>query len=51
MITIIGIVLADLILLVLFICFYRQELGLTVNGSNDAPIVRKRPAKMSPAEK
>ena len=45
MVTIVGIILADLILLVLFICFYWQELGLTVNGSNDAPIVRKRPAE------
>lgn len=44
MITIIGIILADVIVLAIFIGFYRQELGLTVNGSNDAPILRKRPA-------
>ena len=45
MITIIGIILADLIVLVLFIGHYRQELGLTVNGSNDAPILHKRRAE------
>jgi hypothetical protein len=45
MVTIIGIILADLIVLVLFICHYRQELGLTVNGSNDAPILHKRRAE------
>lgn len=43
MITIAGIILTDLMLLVLFICYYRQELGLTVNGSSDAPILHKRP--------
>lgn len=44
MTAIIGIILADVIVLVIFICFYRQELGLTVNGSNDAPILRKKHA-------
>ncbi len=42
MITVMGIILADVIVLAIFICFYRQELGLTVNGSNDAPILHKR---------
>ena len=44
MVTIIGIVLADLIVVALFIYQYRQELGLTVNGSYDLPTVRKTPA-------
>jgi hypothetical protein len=44
MVTIIGIVLADLIVVALFIYQYRQELGLTVNGSYDLPTVRKTSA-------
>ena len=43
MVTIIGIILADLIVVALFIYQYRQELGLTVNGSYDLPVVRKEP--------
>jgi len=35
MLTIIGIVLADLIVVTLFIYYYRKELGLTVTGSSD----------------
>jgi hypothetical protein len=45
MVTIIGIILADVIVLVIFICHYRQELGLTVNGSYDAPVFHKRRAE------
>jgi len=42
MVLIVGIILADLIVVSLFMYQYRQELGLTVNGSHDKPIVRKR---------
>jgi len=42
MLTIVAIILADLIVVSLFIYRYRQELGLTVNGSHDKPVVRKR---------
>ena len=43
MVTIIGIVLADLIVVSLFIYYYRKELGLTVDGSTDKPPLRKKP--------
>ena len=42
MVTIIGIILADLVVFMLFIYYYRQELGLTVNGSSDQPFLRRR---------
>jgi len=42
MVLIVGIILADLIVVSLFMYQYRQELGLTVNGSHDKPVVRKR---------
>lgn len=42
MITIIGIILADLVVALLFIYHYRQELGLTVNGSSDKPALPKK---------
>jgi hypothetical protein len=45
MVTIIAIILADLVVLLLFIYQYRQELSLTVNGSYDLPVVRAKPAK------
>lgn len=45
MVTIIGIIIADLIVLALFAYQYRQELGFTVNGSYDLPVVRKKSAK------
>jgi hypothetical protein len=44
MVTIIGIILADVLVLLLFLYQYRQETGLTVNGSHDLPVVRKKPA-------
>jgi hypothetical protein len=44
MITIISIILADVILFALFAYQYRQELGLTVNGAHDSPVVRKKAA-------
>lgn len=44
MVTIIAIILADLLVLLLFIYQYRQETGLTVNGSHDLPVLRKKPA-------
>ena len=43
--TAIGIILADVLLFVLYVCQYRQELGLSVNGSHDLPVARKRPVK------
>lgn len=43
MITVIGIIVADLIVVALFIYQHRQELGLTVNGEYDLPVVRKKP--------
>lgn len=48
MITAIGIILADVLLFVFYVCQYRQELGLSVNGSHDAPVVRKKPVKKPP---
>jgi hypothetical protein len=44
MVTIIGIILADVIVILLFIYHYRQELGLTASGSSDKQVVRKKPA-------
>jgi len=43
MVTIIGIIFADLIVVSLFIYYYRKELGLTVDGSTDKPALRKKP--------
>jgi hypothetical protein len=48
MVTAVGIILADVLLFVLFVCQYRQELGLSVNGSHDTPVVRKKPVKNPP---
>jgi hypothetical protein len=47
MVTAIGIILADVLLFVFYVCQYRQELGLSVNGSHDGPVVRK-PFKKPP---
>ena len=44
MIAIIGIILADVFVFLLFVYQYRQELGLTVNGSHDLPVMRKKTA-------
>ena len=44
MVTVIAIILADLLLFLLYMYQYRQETGLTVNGSHDLPVVRKKPA-------
>ncbi len=43
--TALGIILADLLLFVFYVCQYRQELGLAVNGSNDGPPARRKPAR------
>jgi hypothetical protein len=43
MVTAIGIILADVLLFVFYVCQYRQELGLSVNGSHDMPVARKKP--------
>jgi hypothetical protein len=55
MLAIMGIILADVIVVLLFIYHYRQELGLTVNGSHDLPVSRKKPdsnkaARQGPAD-
>jgi hypothetical protein len=43
--TIIAIILADVFLFLLYLYQYRQEFGLTVNGSHDSPVLRAKPAK------
>ena len=43
MITVIGVILADVLVFLLYVYQYRQELGLTVNGEHDLPVVRKKP--------
>lgn len=48
MMTAIGIILADVLLFVVFVCQYRQELGFSVNGSHDAPVIRKKPVRKPP---
>jgi hypothetical protein len=48
MVTAIGIILADVLLFVLFVCEYRQELGVSVNGAHDVPVRRKTPARQPP---
>ncbi len=40
--TVLGILLADVLLFVLFVFQYRQELGISVNGSHDAAVQRKK---------
>jgi hypothetical protein len=45
MFTVIAIIVADLFILLLYLYQYRQELGLTVNGEHDLPVVRKKPAR------
>jgi hypothetical protein len=45
MATALGILLADILLFVFYVCQYRQELGLSVNGSHDAPVARRKPAR------
>jgi len=49
MTTIIAIIVADVLVFLLYVYHYRQELGLTVNGSHDLPVVRKKPAARPPA--
>jgi hypothetical protein len=48
MTTAIGIILADVLLFVFYVCQYRQELGLSVNGSHDVPVARKKPVRKPP---
>ena len=48
MATAIGIILADVLLFVVFVCQYRQELGISVNGAHDAPVARKKPVRNPP---
>jgi hypothetical protein len=42
---IIAVILADVLVFLLFVYQYRQEMGLTVNGEHDLPVVRKKPVK------
>jgi len=42
---VIAVILADLLIFLLYIYQYRQELGLAVNGSHDMPVLRKKPPK------
>ena len=49
MTTIIAIIVADVLLFLFYVYQYRQELGLTVNGSHDLPVVRKKPVPKPPA--
>jgi hypothetical protein len=37
--------LADVLVFLLFVYQYRQELSLTVNGSHDLPVVRAKPSR------
>ena len=48
MTTIIAIIVADVLVFLFYVYHYRQELGLTVNGSHDLPVVRKTPAAQPP---
>jgi hypothetical protein len=48
MATAIGIILADVLLFVVFVCQYRQELGISVNGAHDVPVARKKPVSNPP---
>ncbi len=48
MITVVVIILADVLLFVFYVCQYRQELGLSVNGSHDAPVMRRKSVKRPP---
>lgn len=45
MVVAIAIILLDVLLFVVFVCQYRQELGVSVNGAHDAPVARKRPIR------
>jgi hypothetical protein len=42
---VIWVILADVLVFLLYVYQYRQELGLTVNGSHDMPVLRKKPTK------
>ncbi len=48
MATAFGIILADVLLFIVFVCQYRQELGFSVNGAHDLEPPHERPAKTSP---
>jgi hypothetical protein len=47
--TAIFILVADLLLLLFYVCQYRQELGLMVDGSHDEPVRRPPPPQTPPA--
>ena len=46
--TAIFVLVADLLLLFFYVCQYRQELGLMVDGSHDEPVRRPPPPKTPP---
>jgi hypothetical protein len=46
--TAIFVLAADLLLLLFYVCQYRQELGLMVDGSHDEPVRRPPSAKTPP---
>jgi hypothetical protein len=48
MATALWIIVADVVLLVICVVQYRQELGLTVNGSHDEPVRRRRSVRNPP---
>lgn len=49
MVTIIAILVTDLLLLVIFVNQYQQELGIAVNGYHDIPPRRRRRPPPPPA--
>src|SRR5262249_30245460 len=48
MVPAIAIILWDGLLFVLFVSESRQELGISVNGPHDLPVVRKKPVQTPP---
>lgn len=48
MATVIAIVVTDLILFVVFVAQYRQELGVSVSSDHDRPPLRPKPQHRTP---
>lgn len=48
MITAIAIVVTDVLLFLVFVSQYRQELGMTVSGAHDTPPIRKPRPRTAP---
>ena len=49
MVTAIAILVTDVLLFVVFVAQYRQEIGMSVNGSHDIPPLRNKPARQPAA--